>query len=97
MGADRLPAVPFSIFSITAKYGFVKPPGGAVLIFDLRRTCNKLGTNLGLTWNLRGFCSKVLESGVEHDDTVGEVGVGNAHPNGLSDGETGEGRSVRQV
>ena len=32
MGADRLPAVPFSIFSITAKYEFVKPPAGAVFL-----------------------------------------------------------------
>ena len=47
MGADRLPAVPFSIFSITAKYGFVKlirllvslPVKGAVFIAFFRQVC----------------------------------------------------------
>lgn len=38
MGADRLPAVPFSIFSITAKYEFVKPPAGAVFILAPERS-----------------------------------------------------------
>nr|DAE40105.1 MAG TPA: hypothetical protein [Caudoviricetes sp.] len=46
-------------------------PVWAVLIFDLRQTYNKLETNLKLTWNLRGFCLKVLESGVEHHHAVG--------------------------
>ena len=84
MGADRLPAAPLSVISITAKYGFVKPPGGAVLL-------------LGLAGNLRRTYLEVLEGGVEHHNAVGEVGVGDAHPDGLSGGETGEGRSVGQI